>query len=172
MFELSIDIMLIILILCVIILIAYWIVQGNKKEALGLLNMFSGGSEPEKFTTLKMDDNWLDLVQDGEKNIDVRIKSKSTDKFEKDSHISYFSENRNVLVKVVKKIEYDNLDSLLDKEKLDNIFPSQGKDKKITKEEARLMFLKKDQGGKGYYTEEDFSKPFVAIHIKAIVPGK
>ena len=66
---------------------------------------------------------------------------------------------------VKKKDVYEKgLDDLLKQEKLEDIFPGE----KLTPEEARILFLSKQQGGKGFYKEEDLSKPFISLHVSPL----
>lgn len=158
------DLFLIILLIIIAILIVCTIAKG-KTGGFSLLSNIDGGAEPIKFKRLKMDDEWLDLLQDGKKKVDVRLSRPAFEKVDKDSYILYFSGKREVAAKVNKKILYEEgITDLLKKEKIADIFPGE----KMSPDDARLMFLSKQQGGKGFYKEEDLDKPFVALHVSPL----
>src|SRR3989344_8958607 len=149
-----------IIIFIIIVILAYLaaIVGGTyiNKQAMG-------AAEAYKLTRLRMDDNWLDLLQDGKKKVDVRMNRTTFDKLDKGSRVLYFSGIREVTAKVNKKTIYEKgIEELLKKEKITDIFPGE----KMTTEEAKSMFLSKQQGGKGFYKEEDLNKPFIALYIE------
>jgi|SRR3972149_969172 len=164
-----------ILILIILILVAILIVQTLMRNYKGISKAggfdddeeYAGGATSVKYKKLKMEDKDLDKVQDGKKKVDVRLDRPTFEAIEKDSYILYFSKERDLLVKVLKKAKYDNLDDLLKKEKLEDIFPDlevpAGEDKDAY---IRKLFLSKKEGGLGYYKEEDLSKPFISIKIK------
>ena len=162
-YKLSMDIfylLILILIISIAIIIVFRLAKGN---TFG--NLFSGGADAKKFKRLKMEDDWLDLLQDGKKKVDVRLNRPTFDSIDKGSQILYFSGKREVATEVTKKDVYEKgLDDLLKQEKLEDIFPGE----KLTPEEARMLFLSKQQGGKGFYKEEDLSKPFISLHVSPL----
>ena len=154
-----------ILIIIFIIVIAIYIVK-NKQTAGIITGAFFGGVEPMmKLKRLRLDDQLLEQLREGKKKIDVRLYRPIYDQIDKGSQILYFSGEREVVACVKKKIVYENLNELLEKEKIEDIFP----DEKISKKDAKTMFLVKEEGGKGHYKSEEFDNKFVSLHIKPVI---
>ena len=155
--DFIIVLLFILIVVLVLLLVRKYYLNSTKVE-------YAGAGEPKHIKKFKMDDDLLELVQDGKKTIDVRLNNPVIDTINDGDNVMYFSEKRDIITKLKKKQIYDNLDQLIEKEKMDNVFPEM-KNKSVDK--IKNNFLSHKQGGKGYYTQEQLDKPFVALHINA-----